>query len=88
MSTDLFIRILLPGNGRKVQVTREGIALFNARWPCSTLRTSRSYWFEFDQHWDLVDTDCPEQDDGPAASALADDCKAYAATGERPQWLP
>jgi hypothetical protein len=71
---------------RKVNVTRAGIALFNAQWPCSELRPSRSYWFEFDTAGDLVDTDCPQHDDGPAASALADDCKAYLEDGAIPAW--
>ena len=62
--------------GRKVIVSRAEISVFNSRWPCSTLRDTRSYWFEFDANGDLIDTDCPEHDDGPAATALADDCKA------------
>lgn len=62
---------------RKVRVSREGIAVFNARWPGSTLRDSRAYWFEFDESGDLIDTDVPEQDDGPAAVALAADCLAW-----------
>ena len=67
----------LWNGGRKVIVSREEIALFNARWPDSTLRDSRAYWFEFDAIGNLIDTDCPEQDDGPAAAALADDCAEY-----------
>ena len=75
-------------NGNKVRVSRHAIALFNARWPCSTLRSSRAYWFEFDpRNGDLVDTDCPQQDDGPAASALADDCKAYLFDDVQPEWM-
>lgn len=71
---------------RKVIVSRDEVATFNSRWPCSTLRPSRAYWFEFDASGDLVDTDCPEQDDGPAASAMADDCRAYLFDGETPDW--
>lgn len=77
---------------RKVRVSAAGVAAFNARWPCSTLRPSRAYWFEFERDGvtgdagDLVDTDCPESDDGPAASAMADDCKAYLETGDAPEW--
>lgn len=52
--------------GAKVRVAPEEVARFNARWPGSTLRPERSYWFEFDRFGDLVDTDCPEHDDGPA----------------------
>ena len=78
------IREIAPG---KVQVTREGVALFNASWPCSSLRSSRSYWFEFDDDNDLVDTDCPESDDGPASVAMAADCKAFL-DGIEPEWLP
>jgi len=79
--------------GRKVIVSREEVASFNRGWPCSTLRDSRAYWFEFDQDFDLVDTDCPEHDDGPAASAMADDCREFlreheAGTGWRPSWSP
>ena len=71
---------------RKVIVSREGVAAFNHTWPCSSLRSSRAYWFEFDADGDLIDTDCPEQDDGPAASAMADDCKAYLFEDEQPTW--
>lgn len=69
-----FMEIIGPG---KVRVSADGIAVFNASWPCSNLRASRSYWFEFDADGDLIDTDCPEQDDGPAASALCDDCRDF-----------
>lgn len=44
-------------------------------------------WFEFDASGDLVDTDCPAHDDGPAASALADDCREFLESGDLPQWL-
>lgn len=71
---------------RKVLVSREGVAAFNRTWPCSSLRASRAYWFEFDADGDLIDTDCPEQDAGPAASAMADDCKAYLFEDEQPTW--
>ncbi len=54
---------------RKVIVSRDEVANFNSRWPCSELRDSRAYWFEFDSDGDLIDTDVPEQDDGSAASA-------------------
>lgn len=75
-------------HGRKVIVSREGVASFNRAWPCSTLRNTRAYWFEFDSHGDLVDTDCPAHDDGPAASAMADDCKAFLFDDIRPEWAP
>lgn len=74
--------------GRKVIVSARGVAAFNRGWSCSSLRASRAYWFEYDSHGDLIDTDCPEHDDGPAASAMADDCRAYLESGERPQWAP
>lgn len=74
-------------NRRKVIVSRVAVALFNASWPCSKLDPKRHYWFEFDERGDLIDTDVPEHSDGPEASALADDCKAYLA-GKRPSWLP
>jgi hypothetical protein len=78
----------LTETGRKVIVSRESVAAFNRTWPCSSLRASRAYWFEFDASGDLIDTDVPEQDDGPAASALADDCKAYLFDGDCPSWAP
>lgn len=31
------------GDSRKVIVPRQAVALFNAQWPCSTLRPSRAY---------------------------------------------
>lgn len=71
---------------RKVRVSREGVAAFNATWPCSTLRASRAYWFEFDSRGDLVDTDTPESDDGPAASAMADYCRAFLFDNTSPAW--
>jgi hypothetical protein len=66
----------LWNNSRKVIVSRNEVSAFNGRWPCSELRDTRAYWFQFDADGDLVDTDVPEQDDGPAASAMADDCRA------------
>lgn len=86
-----FIRLLsLAPNSppRVVRVSAEGVALFNSQWPCSSLRSSRAYWFEYDSRGDLVDTDVPEQDDGPAASAMADDCKAFLFDGKLPEWIP
>ena len=71
----------------KVWVSRDEVASFNACWPCSTLRTTRAYWFQFDPaNGDLIDCDVPEHDDGPAATAMVDDCKAYYFTGEMPVW--
>jgi len=70
----------------KVRVNRSGVRCFNATWPCSELRDSRAYWFEFDSRGDLIDTDLPQQDDGPAASALSDDCKAYLLDNVTPAW--
>lgn len=80
-----FIKALGP---HKAQVTRAGIALFNAQWPCSKLRPCRAYWFEFDSNGDLVDSDCPESDDGPEAAALSDDCRAFLFDDALPDWLP
>lgn len=77
---------LFSGNRRRVIVSRAEVALFNARWPCSEMRTSRHYWFEFDANGDLVDSDVPDHDDGPAASAMADDCRAYLMDDEWPEW--
>lgn len=72
----------------KVRVSKVGIALFNARWPDSTLRSERAYWMEFHPDGDLIDTDIPEQDDGPAALVLSNDCKAWLFDGVSPEWLP
>lgn len=81
--TDEMIQEISP---LKVRVSCAGVAAFNRTWPCSTLRASRSYWFEFGRNGDLIDTDCPEHDDGPAASAMADDCRAYAFQDDLPAW--
>lgn len=61
---------------RKVIVPREEVEEFNDSWPGSNLR-NRSYWFEFDENGDLVDTDVPEQDDGSAAAALSQDAQEF-----------
>lgn len=71
---------------RKVIVSRDEVANFNRKWPCSELRSSRAYWFEFDEQGDLIDTDVPEQDDGSAASAMSDDCKAFLFNDDVPEW--
>lgn len=73
-------------NRRKVIVTRADVAAFNAQWPCSRLRASRHYWFEFDSDGGLSDTDCPEQDDGPEAGAVASACLEFLDSGEKPGW--
>ena len=70
----------------KIRISKEGIAAFNRVWPCSTLRSSRAYWFEFEDSGDLVDTDVPEHDDGPAASALADDAREFLFNSDLPSW--
>jgi len=74
--------------GRKVIVSREGVASFNRSWPCSELSASRHYWFEFDANRDLVDTDVPEHSDGSAAVAMSQDCEAYLFDNVRPEWAP
>ena len=71
---------------RKVRVSKEGIAAFNAQWPCSTLRATRAYWFEFAANGDLVDCDVPEHDDGPAAVAMSQDCQAWLESDHIPDW--
>lgn len=76
---------IFSGNAHKVIVSRDEVRLFNSRWPCSELR-DRSYWFEFDANGDLVDVDVPEHDDGAAASAMADDCKAFLFDDVSPEW--
>lgn len=77
---------MLTIQGRKVIVGKAGVAAFNHTWPCSELRSTRHYWFEFDANGDLVDTDVPEQDDGSAALALSEDCKAYLFDDIEPAW--
>lgn len=73
----------------KVRVSRVGVALFNRRWPGSKLRETRAYWFEFDPGTaELVDCDVPQQDDGPEAAALADDCRAFYVDDTMPEWMP
>lgn len=76
---------IFSGNARKVICNRATVQQFKAVWPCSNLR-DRAYWFEFDAAGDLVDTDLPEYDDGPAASALADDCREFLESGNWPDW--
>jgi hypothetical protein len=73
-------------NPRKVIVSQLEVRLFNASWPCSKLDSSRHYWFEFDANGDLIDTDVPEHTDGPEASAMADDCRAWLMDDVRPGW--
>ena len=77
---------LFSANRNKVIVSRAEVEDFNRSWPCSELRSTRSYWFEFDADGDLIDTDVPEQDDGSAASAMAEDCKAFLFDDETPRW--
>lgn len=72
--------------GRKVIVSKAEVAEFNRHWPCSTLRSERAYWFEFDFSGALVDTDVPEQDDGPAATAMANDCYGLLWDSTLPPW--
>ena len=72
---------ILSNNPRKVRISQEEVRLFRQGWPCSNLR-DRAYWFEFDAGGNLIDTDVPEHDDGPGASALADDAKAFLKGGQ------
>lgn len=73
---------------RKVRVSKEGVASFNRGWPCSELQENRAYWFDFDQEGDLVDHDIPNEQDGGAASAMADDCRAWLFHGSAVDWAP
>ena len=70
----------------KVRIAREYVAHFNAQWPCSELRATRAYWFEFADNGDLIDTDVPEQDDGSAAAAMADDARDFLFNDNLPAW--
>ncbi len=71
---DDFCREVAP---LKVRVSRVGVAVFNASWPGSDLRASRSYWFQFASNGDLIDSDVPQQDDGEAAAALSRDAQEW-----------
>lgn len=73
-------------SARKIRVTRAGVRSFNAAWSCSKLQPERSYWFEFDRDGDLIDTDVPEHENGPEASAMADDCREYLLSGQLAAW--
>ncbi len=80
--------VQLNGGVSKVFVSREEVGAFNRAWPCSELRDSRSYWFEFDmESGELVDTDVPEHDDGRAALAMAADCLILAQDGIDAPWM-
>jgi len=79
------LEIIAP---RKVRISREGIALFNAYGSRSTLRASRAYWFEFDVNQELIDSDVPQSDEGDAATALMLDAAAWLFDGIVPGWLP
>jgi hypothetical protein len=72
---------------RKVRVSSDGVASFNRTWPCSNLRDTRAYWFEFDDGGDLIDSDVPHTDDGEAANAMAADCLAWLDDDTRPDWI-
>ena len=71
--------------GNRVFVSGMDVRRFNAMWPCSPLRVTRGYVFEFDGG-DLVDTSVPHSHDGPAALAMANDCAAALETGVMPEW--
>lgn len=73
----------IRGVARTVIVSSTEIANFNLKWPCSNLDVTSEYYFEFARNGDLVDTDAP---DCEAASAMADDCKAYWFEEIEPQW--
>lgn len=70
------------GDFRTVYYTSDEVAAFNRTWPCSTLRSNRAYWFQFARNGDLVDTDVPEQDDGPASVALSHEAQKWLADEE------
>lgn len=77
---------LFSGNTNKVIVPTTEVDDFMASFPCSGLR-SRSYWFEFEDNGDLIDTDVPDHEDGPGATALADDARTYWADNSGQQQL-
>lgn len=59
-----------------VTATKQDVESFNATWPCSELQ-NRSYWFQFDSHGDLVETNVHIVHDGGAAVALSQDCQSF-----------
>lgn len=67
--TDYFT-LIAPGT---VQVSADGVADFNSRWPNSPLKPDRTYTFMFDCCGNLIDTDVPGEDDGAAALVLSFD---------------
>lgn len=72
------MRVYNQGAVYRVAVSSSEVYQFSRRWPCSNL-PDRSVSFTFDSHnGDLVDIS-PEDADGSALSALADDAKAYGA---------
>lgn len=71
---------------RKVRATRLAVTLFNNQWPCSPLRESRAYWWGFDEDGNLIDTDTPAHEDGPAALALSEDAQTWMDSGALPAW--
>ncbi len=71
---------------RKVRVSANGVYQFNRTWPCSELSSDRAYWFEFDNNGDLIDVDVPYEQDGSAAAAMAEDCKAWFFDDVQPDW--
>jgi len=73
---------------KKVRVSKEGVAAFNAQWPCSELDSGRAYWFEFDSDANLIDSDVPEHSDGAAALAMSQDCERWLFNEEWPDWAP
>ena len=75
------MRAARHGDYFSVTATRDDVDDFAAQWPCSGLR-SRSVWFQFDRHGDLVDTNDQTQHpnaDGSALVALCEDCLKYGA---------
>ena len=61
-----------------VTVSEHEVRHFAEQWPC--FGRIRAYWFQFDNHGNLVDTNHQEgETDGTAIVALADDAKAYGA---------
>lgn len=67
------------GNTRKVIVPRDEVNAFRQAFQPSTISgglrgcslQDRSYWFEFDDNGDLIDTDVPEHSGGKAVPAVA-----------------
>lgn len=76
---------MISRRGRVVFVSGDGVAAFNRRWPCSPIQPHEQF-FEFEANGDLVFTSLQEDEDGSAAVAMSEDCRAFLTSGDVPEW--